>query len=59
MADLDKRRYVDEVNKWRHEHPEAVEAVKPRVAAKRGVNGYVLFMKDFQYAVVPHSMDAC
>lgn len=48
VADLDKRRYVEEVNKWRRDNPEAVEAVKPRLTAKRGVNGYVLFMKDFQ-----------
>lgn len=51
VADIDKRRYVEELNKWRQEHPEAVEAVKARVTSKRGVNGYVLFMKDFQYVL--------
>lgn len=51
MAEEDKMRYQGEVQAWARAHPDLAHGLhKPKLPTKRGMNGYVLFMKDFQCA---------
>lgn len=51
MAEEDKMRYQGEVQAWARAHPDLAQGLhKPKLPTKRGMNGYVLFMKDFQCA---------
>lgn len=44
-------RYQGEVQAWARAHPDLAQGLhKPKLPTKRGMNGYVLFMKDFQCA---------
>jgi hypothetical protein len=54
VADEDKMRYQGEVQAWAHANPDLAQGLhKPKLPTKRGMNGYVLFMKDFQCGSPP------
>ena len=54
VAEEDKMRYQGEVQAWARAHPDLAQGLhKHKLPTKRGMNGYVLFMKDFQCGPSP------